>query len=321
MSSCNSDGGNRESEEQTVASEPPPKKKRRQGQNKHRPRTVKIEFSEMLCPSMHDVRSRDTDYTSCPFGDKCRYMHDTAKYMMKKPADIGDTCFMYDQYGVCPYGPACRYATSHVTKDFLNVIKGGIDDHRCAKMAVCNTLTKKLQIDLRKRQIKFERSKAYLERLGKGRGSSCVGGDGDMINNGLEVAGIPTDGVEASDKVIGGGGSGVVREEGDTGIEVGEARVVVAVDGGSGDSDAPCGSITDEGSIRLRPSEKRKIDFRGKLYLAPLTTASFQLEILVVLASSFSSSSFSFLSFSVPPFLLPLILLCVLSYSVVLSSH
>ena len=34
----------------------------------------------------------------------------------------------------------------------------------------------------------------------------------------------------------------------------------------------PVGSVTDEDRIPLRPSEKKKLDFRDKLYLSPLTT-------------------------------------------------
>lgn len=33
-----------------------------------------------------------------------------------------------------------------------------------------------------------------------------------------------------------------------------------------------CGSVTDEDIISVRPREKRIIDFRGKLFLSPLTT-------------------------------------------------
>lgn len=253
-----------------MVSEPPPKK-RRHGQNKHRPRAVRIDFSEMLCPSLHDMRCRDIDHT-CPYGDKCRYTHNTATFMMSKPADIGDSCYMFDKYGLCLYGPACRYSKSHVTKEFLNVVKEGVEEHECAERPVSNTLSKQLQIDLRKRRVQFERSNAYLERLGKGKESGGVGGA--VAKNGIEVAGIAERGV--SDKEGNGGEvSGHVGEGEGAAIQVGGATVVGdCASVASGDGGAPCGSITDEGDIKLRPSEKRKMDFRGKLYLAPLTTAS-----------------------------------------------
>ena len=40
----------------------------------------------------------------------------------------------------------------------------------------------------------------------------------------------------------------------------------------SGSEASSLGVVTDEGLTRLRPCEKKTVDFRDKLYLAPLTT-------------------------------------------------
>ena len=265
MTNCCADSGHdAKAEEQLVSElqEPQLKKQKRHGQNKHRPRAARIDFSEMLCPSLHDVRSQDKDIVSCPFGDNCRFMHDVATFMKHKPADIGDSCHVFDKYGLCPYGLACRYASSHVTKDFLNVVEEGEDWQGGVKATVCNTLSKQLQTDLRKRRVKFEQSEVFLGRLGKGRVAGGVGGEVGVVNKEEVGAGVANE--KDAKEVLGDvSGCEVTREE---------VGVAENVDEGGGLT-----RDVDGRDIRLRPREKKTVDFRGKLYLAPLTTASLML--------------------------------------------
>lgn len=37
----------------------------------------------------------------CFYGEKCKFLHDVADYMSTKPADLGDTCYIYDTFGRC----------------------------------------------------------------------------------------------------------------------------------------------------------------------------------------------------------------------------
>ena len=199
---------------QCDGSEPPPAKKRRRGQNKHRPRPAKISFSEMLCPSLHDLQTPDTSSVKCQFGEKCRYMHDVAKYVSDKPPDIGDRCYVFDRFGKCPYGISCRCGSCHVTSEFVNVVKEGLyDPDRCEE--TCNLISKQLQEKLRKRKLLFERSEQYLARLQAGNAGGVVremgGGATEMPSSQDKVAMV---GRNSGGSDVRGGGRGAAGMEG-----------------------------------------------------------------------------------------------------------
>ena len=250
----------------------------------------------MLCPTLHDVREHGV-HAPCLYGDKCRYMHDTANFMATKLPDVGDSCHVFDTFGVCLYGPACRFATSHLTEDFLNVTKDSHKESKFIQETVCNTLSKGLQFDLRKRRVKFEQTESYLKKLGHKK--SCDGNNGGILKGGTgkavkeEARGLVEGGVsgETEDSVAirlqvleeearGMGEGGVSGETEDSVAirlqvleeEAGMGGVNVA--GGEIDLSECKGAVTDEGVVKLRASEKKRVDFMGKLYLAPLTTVS-----------------------------------------------
>ena len=140
----------------------PPMKKKRRGQNKHRPRS-RVLYSEQLCSNL---RLHGGSAEKCPFGEKCRYMHDVEKYMASKQEDLGDKCFLFETYGKCLYGLACRFGGSHLNARFENLVNEAVfDPERPGTTA--NILSKKLQEQLRKRTLKFPRSDAYLVQLTK----------------------------------------------------------------------------------------------------------------------------------------------------------
>lgn len=228
---------------------PPPRKKRR-GQNKHRPRPARISFSEMLCPSLHDLRTPDSGSVICPFKDKCRYTHDVSKFMSNKPPDIGGRCYLFNKLGKCPYGTACRFGSSHVTTELVNVVKEGLYDPALPG-ETCNLISRQLQEKLRKRQLQFERSERYLANLGVG---SAVASKSNTQDRGV-VSQIETRDKECfdlpgdRDTKNGGDFSG---EGGGAGVCAGESTREEAVSSGA---------VTDEGEIQLRPCEKRKVYF------------------------------------------------------------
>ena len=221
---------------------PPPSKKRKRGQNKHRPRPARISFSEMLCPSLHDLQTPDVDSVLCLFKEKCRYTHDIAKFMAEKDPDIGEKCYMFEKLGKCPYGAACRFASSHVTSEFVNVVKEGVYDSS-RPVETLNLISRGLQENLRKRRLAFVRSERYLERLQAVR--DLAGGSSGNVpappgQGATQGGGSETEGAVA------------VMEEG-----TGEGE------GNVGDPPSKVsplsGAVTDLGEIRLRPAEKKKV--------------------------------------------------------------
>ncbi|XP_069815564.1 tRNA-dihydrouridine(47) synthase [NAD(P)(+)]-like [Dendropsophus ebraccatus] len=210
-------------------------KKRARGQNKSRPHMKYHQLEQQrLCPSIVQECA-----SKCYFGDKCKFVHDIEKYLSGKPEDIGPKCYLYETLGKCIYGITCRFAKSHLGDGYKNLINEALVKEREGEAPVRNSLGKELQQQLRKKKFLFEKSEGYLRLLGKSR------------NNRNEER-------KAGKKAGGQAGCTYTSYEVHTKM--------------SPEKDKPLGAITDEGIIKLRPCEKKTIDFRDKLYLAPLTT-------------------------------------------------
>ncbi|XP_038628846.1 tRNA-dihydrouridine(47) synthase [NAD(P)(+)]-like [Tachyglossus aculeatus] len=235
------------------------RKRRARGQNKNRPHVKPTHYSEnKLCPSLIQASA-----DKCFFGERCRFLHNLAGYMAAKPPDLGDRCVLFDTFGKCIYGVTCRFAGAHLGEQQQNLV----DAERAAqwrdRQVVRNGLSKELQQQLRKKMVLFGRSERYLRQLngparggaGKGRtpdpGAGEVGGGGGREGP-APAREDPSSGPPTSESQAGGPG----EEPG----------------AGGGGTVRTSGPLTDEDVIRLRPAEKKELDIRGKLYLAPLTT-------------------------------------------------
>ncbi|XP_056375038.1 tRNA-dihydrouridine(47) synthase [NAD(P)(+)]-like [Hyla sarda] len=253
------DDSGRNEDQEEKGEEDKQDKKRARGQNKSRPHVKYHQLEQQrLCPSIVQECA-----SKCFFGDKCKFLHDVEKYLTGKQEDIGPTCYLYETLGKCIYGITCRFAKSHLGAGYKNVINEERVKEQEGKVLVRNSLGKELQLQLRKKKFLFEKSERYLKLLSKsqknrnekrktgakgetewGRPGEATTEGGDL-GAGTDTAKGPTDEVHA------------VQTPQETPTEV--PRVTI-------------GAITDEDIIKLRPCEKKTIDFRNKLYLAPLTT-------------------------------------------------
>ncbi|XP_039977826.1 tRNA-dihydrouridine(47) synthase [NAD(P)(+)]-like [Xiphias gladius] len=229
-------------EERTKAGKPDGKRLR--GQNKSRPHTKPTAYDEKrLCLSVIQVNRE------CPFGDKCHFHHDVSEYMASKPADIGESCYLYDTFGKCAYGLSCRFAKAHTTPDFKTMENTDLVKAYEARNPVKNSLSKDLQNRLRKHLVAFKKSAEYLKTLSNNREKKEQQGNSEACT--AEVPADPT------------GGEQIVSTEAETQLQ------------SSSDKQPPVktvGPLTDADVIKLRPCEKKQVDFQDKLYLAPLTT-------------------------------------------------
>ena len=259
----------------TTNSEPPPTKRRKKerGQNKRRPRAAKVNRSDQLCPSLY--QGSDRSDRSCQFGEKCRYCHDTAAYLAKKPPDIGSTCHLFDTLGRCPYGLACRCGNSHMTSDLQNVTDEQVYDPNRIETTI-NVISRTLQENLRKKRIELPKSERFLHDFS--RGPACRGnvrgdggggkggeGEGDKVREEgeKEREGADENGESgATEEDMADLGEGhLTTEKAECSAGDGDGVAVTAVPEGVSSSAerTMSGAVTDEDLIRMRPEEIKQV--------------------------------------------------------------
>ncbi|XP_071381210.1 tRNA-dihydrouridine(47) synthase [NAD(P)(+)]-like [Centroberyx affinis] len=220
-----------------------PDGKRVRGQNKSRPHLKPNTYDDKrLCPSVSQ------DNKECPYGEKCKFYHDVAEYMATKPADVGDSCYLYDTYGKCYYGLCCRFAKAHTSPDLKNMVNADLVKAYEGRTLVKNNLNKDLQNRLRKRSVPFKKSAEYLKTIGNNNEQRERQGNGNAC-----AAEIPNQSPAGEELHASTAAETQVSPEKQTPVKT-------------------VGPLTDADVIKLRTCEKKQVDFHDKLYLAPLTT-------------------------------------------------
>ena len=237
---------------------PPAKRVRRRGQNKSRPRPSFIPFSEMLCPSCYHSGKGGK---ICKFGDKCRYIHDIAKYMSSKSPDVSNECYLYTTYGKCPYGRACRFAGSHLTASLENMVDESLYDPTLPERTL-NVIPRSLQEKLRKRKEPFLKSEAYLRRLNEMK-KVLSEGTRELSTNGVkseeqELRANTVDVDSGSAKTAGRDSDGIKQHCRSSDEPMESSESYVQLNSGALHVQT-CGPLTDEDSVKLKPTEKKKV--------------------------------------------------------------
>ncbi|XP_056439122.1 tRNA-dihydrouridine(47) synthase [NAD(P)(+)]-like [Gadus chalcogrammus] len=223
--------------------------KRQRGQNKSRPHVKPTAYEDQrLCQSVAQENRK------CHYGDKCKFLHDVAEYMASKPADVGPSCYLYDTFGACFYGVTCRFALAHTTADFQSMRDEARVKAQEGRTAVRNSLDKDLQIHLRKHHVAFDRSAEYLQTIAKAQEPGPKQQQQQEERNGNQTEAPSSDQTPAAE-----GANEATAPDVEAGTE--NKTTVKTI-----------GPLTDADVIKLRPCEKKQVDFQDKLYLAPLTT-------------------------------------------------
>ncbi|KAJ8572161.1 hypothetical protein K7X08_008672 [Anisodus acutangulus] len=241
-----------------------------------------------ICPEV----AKSGKVSACPYNDKCRFSHDLEAFKAEKPADIEGSCPFLVYEGSCPYGLGCRFAGTHrdVSAQTESLTRTSSE---------VNFFNKDTQKLLWKNKMKFPKAEATLKLLGlKGnpknktladkeengqvvpeeratdtkKDSNEVASDSitpsispeDVDENNLADDIRPLKKAKSSVNEICSSqinnGSGVQGEVLDSNCDVNKQEPTFDV-------------ITDsDKSLKLQLREKKLIDFRDKLYLAPLTT-------------------------------------------------
>ncbi|XP_069067703.1 tRNA-dihydrouridine(47) synthase [NAD(P)(+)]-like isoform X1 [Pleurodeles waltl] len=245
--------------------------KRARGQNKRRPYqkpTVYVERN--LCPSIKQECA-----SKCFFGDKCKYLHDINQYMAEKSAEIGEKCYLFETFGKCIYGVTCRFAKSHLGENYKNVVNEEVQKLWANKELVKNQIDKDLQHRLRKRKVSFEKSEKYLKQMNTSSKSGPVESEGrDLeppqpeVKKSVDTTTVLKEKLNVSTESLKTETHETVSQEAPGSPVILELSLGAQKD----PSVKTIGPLTDEDIVKTRLCEKKKIDFKNKLYLAPLTT-------------------------------------------------
>lgn len=241
------------------------KKEKLRGQNKARPPPFKASRELSLCPWIAD-QTADEAEKKCT-NPRCTFLHDRKEYLKIRPDDIGDVCHIFNLTGKCPRGLACRMGSGHLTEDGFNVIDvKKFEEYNKRKPSTMNHMSKDLQNKLRKHKYDFSEAEAIVKandpsrRKKQSRGERLDdrvddGGTRETKNedpskpNAAESTDIPDS--NSSEE------AGTTTVPNDVSCESERTRI---------------GPADDSDLIGLRWSEKKRIDWHGKILLSPLTT-------------------------------------------------
>ncbi|KFK30482.1 hypothetical protein AALP_AA7G266400 [Arabis alpina] len=238
-----------------------------------------------LCPQV----SRTEDVDSCQYKEKCRFNHDIEAFKAQKPEDIEGECPFVASGMKCAYGLSCRFFGNH--RD----VAGSSDGKESSEINFFNKETQRL---LWKNKMTFVNADAKLKSLGllghakKSNVEEEI--DSEKTRNGVNgteaVSSEPTSEMIEDVDIPGPLETEEVRpmkkakpddEEKLKSVEVGrddDGMKVEEETEKNGHSEAKVEEensikiVETDNSLKLHPREKKIIDFRDKLYLAPLTT-------------------------------------------------
>ncbi|KAF7333300.1 tRNA-dihydrouridine(47) synthase [NAD(P)(+)] [Mycena sanguinolenta] len=236
----------------------------------------------------------------CDFGEKCRNNHDIAAYLAAKPSDLAFpaseevkvmpipaasamdidstpstdskvTCPVFEELGECRYGFRCRFLAGHLRHDESGAQELIKDEEKMAFAATnsveVNRLSNHAQKLLRTKKLwkyPFPIATAYAKEVESA----------DMSNNKPKPKPTPTPGANAMvfsepdqdmDDVA---PAELQSKPQPQPIPEADAAVDAIIEKRTGDAVA----AVDAPDVPTRFAEKKRLDWAGKTYLAPLTT-------------------------------------------------
>ncbi|KAJ7569210.1 hypothetical protein O6H91_01G067100 [Diphasiastrum complanatum] len=232
------------------------------------------------------------DVSACPYGVDCRFNHDVASFLQQKPPDLPGSCPYLAYERSCPYGLACRFAGSHDKPLGISGVEGNAGD---APPNEVNSLSKEAQKLLWKNKKSFPKADAQLQALGiLGKTKHPTDKEITLSTNQNETK-VKTDDNEIIQEELEKSSDVCRNRSAAAGIvmtspPVKRARIMhddksseekadsnidelIHLDSDSADHGGlGLSNFQDEKEIKLSKREKKIVDFKRKLVLAPLTT-------------------------------------------------
>ncbi|KAF7810829.1 tRNA-dihydrouridine(47) synthase [NAD(P)(+)]-like [Senna tora] len=234
-----------------------------------RERRQEQKSAKNLCPEV----AKTGDISSCPYNDKCRFSHDFEAFKAQKPADLEGECPFFKGGGSCPYGLACRFSGTHTDDMPPSDLKGR------RKSSEINGLSKDVQKLLWKNKMHFPKADAKLTalELWENKDKVTEKATGGLLFYRFDLLFfllyyaifLFSFNTRALSKSKFESSAEVTKDDGVCDTDQVVEKSCIQAEPEAGNEVIP--PETDQ-SLKLHPREKMLIDFRDKLYLAPLTT-------------------------------------------------
>ena len=218
--------------------------KKNKRNKKKRPRDSRASAAEKVCLAI--LRG-----DSCPYGDSCKFSHDLKAFLNTREPDITNVeggCPNFQEKGFCVFGAMCRLGSSHLIKsNGENIRKEGVE----APPPIQNILPKEVLMQLRKRTYPFKTKRA------KGNNNHDEDKNDSKKHNDEVLEDKKEEATEQLATIADGGKD-----------EKGSKQTTSAVE----DPLRPSLKDAEFNATPMPTKTKKIIDFRNKVYVAPLTT-------------------------------------------------
>lgn len=249
------------------------KKDKLRGQNKARPPPFKTLREINLCPWIADQAVGEPEKTCA--NKCCAFLHNRKEYLQIKPSDINNECSLFNLMGRCPRGAACRMGSNHLTEDGLNIVNTEkLEEFKNKPLSTQNHISKVLQNKLRKHNYNFSKAVTIVE--GNNPFHKKKSKEGLPSSDSDRIAILKDSEVTKDTKEIEKDANSVVTLIENTMVlsqnaEEKEKLKDISIEL-SANQHSRIGPIEDYDLIKIRMSEKKKINWKNKILLSPLTT-------------------------------------------------
>lgn len=130
------------------------RKEKKRGLNKARP-LFRQDPAAKLCRSV--LNGVPNENEKCTYSG-CKWNHNVSDFFENRPADLGETCYIYSTRGFCKFGISCRYGMSHL--ESMRNLGTEVANNKCP---IEKSIDGSVLHDLRRKKYNFDRSDKILK--------------------------------------------------------------------------------------------------------------------------------------------------------------
>ncbi|KAI9190152.1 tRNA-dihydrouridine synthase 3 [Blastocladiella emersonii ATCC 22665] len=198
----------------------------------------------------------------------CRFEHDAAVFNASREPDLEGVCPSFETFGRCTLGLRCRFAGSHTAEDGVTQLTDA-EKMAAAPQTNINFLNRDLHLKLRKKQHSFPKTQAFVAALSKEYKAYDAASKVRKQIQALEKPAAPAAAAEPESATAETAAEDAAPAPTPAAPAMAPEEKQSLLDRLSAELDQAESAIA---AVKIHPREKKTLDFRGKTYLAPLTT-------------------------------------------------